>query len=184
MVPAASPEAAPSSQIAWTVTATSPDRKDPVTLEFDHALGRPSASMGPDQSEWTLEYLGGGQGRNCYRDLVDVKARPPRSGHDADVRDAMSDTDDAHENLGRFRFRCRVIRAAFDREQKRLAAMKLADPWSKLAAAYAADGRNDEALRYLSRALERADGDEARKPILELASRLRRSPFRPDQTTA
>ena len=48
--------------------------------------------------------------------------------------------------------------------------MKLADPWLKLAAASAADDRNDEALRYLSRALERADVDEARKPIVELAS--------------
>ena len=48
--------------------------------------------------------------------------------------------------------------------------MKLTDPWAKLAVAYAVNGRNDEATRYFTRALERAKGHEARKPILELAA--------------
>ena len=48
--------------------------------------------------------------------------------------------------------------------------MKLTDPWAKLAVAYAVNGRNDEATRYFTRALERSEGREARKPILELAA--------------
>ena len=48
--------------------------------------------------------------------------------------------------------------------------MKLTDPWLKLAAAYAVNGRNDEARRYLGIALERADGYEARRPVSEVAA--------------
>ena len=40
------------------------------------------------------------------------------------------------QNLGRFRLSVSNDPTAFDREQKRLAAMKLTDPWAKLAAAY------------------------------------------------
>ena len=60
--------------------------------------------------------------------------------------------------------------AAFDGERTRFVAMKLTDPWAKLAVAYAVNGRNDEATRYFTRALERSEGREARKPILELAA--------------
>ena len=44
--------------------------------------------------------------------------------------------------------------------------------WARLAAAYALNGGNDEASQYFSKALTRADGYEARKPILEFASRF------------
>ncbi len=51
-------------------------------------------------------------------------------------------------------------------------ARQLTDPWLKLAAAYAMNGRNDEASRYFAKALGRAGSREARKPILELAARF------------
>ncbi len=73
-------------------------------------------------------------------------------------------------NLGRFRLSISAEPATFVREQKRFAALKLTDPWAKLAVAYAVNGRNDEATRYFSRALQRSEGHEARKPILELAA--------------
>ena len=76
------------------------------------------------------------------------------------------------QNLGRFRLSVSSDPAAFDGEQTRFAAMKLTDPWAKLAVAYALNGRNDEATRYFTRALERSEGHEARKPILELAARF------------
>ncbi len=46
--------------------------------------------------------------------------------------------------LGRFRLSVSPDPAAFDREAQRLAAVKLTDPWAKLAAAYALDGRSDK----------------------------------------
>jgi hypothetical protein len=62
--------------------------------------------------------------------------------------------------------------AAFDEEQTRFAAMKLTDPWLKLAAAYAANRLNDQASGYFTRALQKAQGYQARRPILELAARF------------
>ncbi len=73
-------------------------------------------------------------------------------------------------NLGRFRLSVSGDATAFDREATRFAAMKLTDPWSRLAAAYAVNGRNAEALHYFSKALERANGYEARKPIVAAAA--------------
>jgi formylglycine-generating enzyme required for sulfatase activity/tetratricopeptide (TPR) repeat protein len=52
------------------------------------------------------------------------------------------------------------------------AAMELTDPWAKLAAAYAMNGRNKEASQYFGKALQQADGYEARKPIVEFAARF------------
>jgi hypothetical protein len=50
-------------------------------------------------------------------------------------------------NLGRFRLSVSRAPAALDQEQKRFAAINLIDPWLKLAAAYALNGRSDEARR-------------------------------------
>jgi WD40 repeat protein/serine/threonine protein kinase/tetratricopeptide (TPR) repeat protein len=74
--------------------------------------------------------------------------------------------------IGRFRLSVSDDPAAFEREQKRFAAMKLNDPWAKLGAAYALHGRQDVALPYLRRALEHANDYEARKPIIEFAARF------------
>jgi tetratricopeptide (TPR) repeat protein len=74
------------------------------------------------------------------------------------------------QNLDRFRLSVSRDPAAFNAQQTRFAAIKLTDPWAKLAVAYAVNGRNDEATRYFAKALERSLGREARKPILELAA--------------
>jgi WD40 repeat protein len=74
--------------------------------------------------------------------------------------------------IGRFRLSVSDDPAAFEREANRFAAMKLTDPWAVLGAAYALNGRHRDALPYFSRALERADGYQARKPILEFAARF------------
>jgi hypothetical protein len=74
--------------------------------------------------------------------------------------------------LGRFRLSVTDNPAAFEGEQVRLEAMKLADPWAKLGAAYALHGRHHDALPYLGSALQRADGYEARRPIIEFAARF------------
>jgi formylglycine-generating enzyme required for sulfatase activity/tetratricopeptide (TPR) repeat protein len=44
------------------------------------------------------------------------------------------------------------------------------DAWLKLAAAYAVNGRNDEALPYFSKELQQAGAYEGRKAIIEIAS--------------
>jgi len=77
-----------------------------------------------------------------------------------------------HHSLGRFRLSVTDDPNAFVIERKRLAATKITDPWLRLAAAYAMNGRNDVASRYFGKALEQADGYEARKPIIELAARF------------
>jgi len=74
--------------------------------------------------------------------------------------------------LGRFRLSVSSDAAAFDRDAKRFAAMKLNDPWARLAAAYGVNGRNEEALQSFSKALERPGSYEARKPIVEAAARF------------
>jgi tetratricopeptide (TPR) repeat protein len=56
--------------------------------------------------------------------------------------------------------------------QQRFEALKLTDPWLKLASAYALSGRHSDSSHYFRRALQLADGFEARKPILESASRF------------
>ena len=76
------------------------------------------------------------------------------------------------QNLGRFRLSVSSNPAAFEVEQTRFAASKLTDPWAELASAYAVNGRNDQASQYFDRALQNALGSEARKPIVELASRF------------
>jgi hypothetical protein len=53
-------------------------------------------------------------------------------------------------NLGRFRLSVSSDPAAFDREQKRFAAVKLTDPWARLAAAYHITG-DQQALDKLRR---------------------------------
>src|SRR5262249_26262996 len=74
--------------------------------------------------------------------------------------------------LGRFRLSVSGDPAHLEREEQLLAAIKLTDPSLRLAAAWAVNGRKDEALQDFGRALQRADGYDARKPILEAAARF------------
>jgi hypothetical protein len=78
----------------------------------------------------------------------------------------------AQNNLGRFRLSVSGDPAALDREEKHLAVMNLIDPWARLAAAYAMNGRNEEASQAFGKALQRASSFEARKPIVEAAARF------------
>jgi serine/threonine protein kinase/formylglycine-generating enzyme required for sulfatase activity len=59
-----------------------------------------------------------------------------------------------HHALGRFRLAVCPDPVAFDREEKRIAAPKPADPWIKLATAYTLNGRNDRAVEYYAKALQ------------------------------
>src|SRR5262245_13138529 len=57
-------------------------------------------------------------------------------------------------NLGRFRLSVSAAPPDFDREQKRLAVLRLTEPRLRLSAAYALIGRNDRASEYLGKALQ------------------------------
>jgi tetratricopeptide (TPR) repeat protein len=56
-----------------------------------------------------------------------------------------------------------------DREEKRSVALKIADPWLKLGAAYGVNGRKEEASRYFRRAFQQAAGAGGRGPTSGLA---------------
>jgi hypothetical protein len=73
-------------------------------------------------------------------------------------------------NLGRFRLSVSRDPAAFDREQQRVAAIKLTDPWPKLAAAYALDASKDEAVHYFAKALQRAHDRAGKAQIIAAAA--------------
>ena len=62
--------------------------------------------------------------------------------------------------------------AAVAQEVNRLAARNVKDVWLRLASAYALNGRHDAAVEIFSGVFLRADGYEARKPILEVAARF------------
>src|SRR5262249_39746060 len=72
--------------------------------------------------------------------------------------------------LGRFRLSVSGEPATFDREDKRFAVTKLTDPWGKLAAAYAVDGRNDKAVEYFAKAVQRADGRAGKAMVIAAAT--------------
>ncbi len=74
--------------------------------------------------------------------------------------------------LGRFRLSVSDDPAAVEREQKRFAAKEFTDPWLKLAAAYALNGRNDKAAEYLGKAIQRADGRAGKARLIAAAAPL------------
>src|SRR5262249_38189399 len=57
-------------------------------------------------------------------------------------------------------------------EDVRHEAMRADDVEARLAAGFAANGRNEEAVSHFRTALRQAEGYEARKPIVELAARF------------
>jgi WD40 repeat protein len=97
-------------------------------------------------------------------------AEPALAGDGAVLRVTLEFKFFPQANLGRFRLSVSADQGDFDREQKRFAATRLTDPWAKLAAGYALDGRLEEALRYFSLALKRADDSQARGGIIEFAA--------------
>jgi tetratricopeptide (TPR) repeat protein len=147
-------------QESWKVTAKSPNRKDPITVEFENAWTE--AGGFPITSTGGWDIANAGQGRNWTAIWWLSKPVPLVAGTTLTFEMQFART----ESLGHFRLSATSDRAL----QKRLAAAKLTDLWARLAAAYAVNGRNHEAAQYFSRALQQADGYEARKPILEFAA--------------
>jgi serine/threonine protein kinase/formylglycine-generating enzyme required for sulfatase activity len=156
-------------QESWTVTATAPNGKDPITLEFDKAwadVGRvfPITSKG----HWNVH--DGGEGRNCTATWSLPKAVFLVAG--TALTFEMKFSGAGPENLGRFRLSASSDRAAIDRAEKTIAALKIGDPWHKLAVAYAENGSKDAALRYFGKALQRADDRAGKARIIAEAARL------------
>jgi WD40 repeat protein/tetratricopeptide (TPR) repeat protein len=156
-------------QQSWNVTATSPNGKERITLAFDNASDDPGVFY-PITSKGHWNIAGGGEGRNCAAIWSLAKPVPLAAG--TTLTFEMQFGGVGAENLGHFRLSVTGDRASFEGKQGRFVAMKVTEPWSKLAAAYALNLRNDEASQYFGRALKQADGYQARKPIVELAARF------------
>jgi WD40 repeat protein/tetratricopeptide (TPR) repeat protein len=118
-------------QLSWNVTAASPGRKDPITLQFDHA------SADHQHAEHPINSFGhwnnfGGQGRNCAAVWLMSKPVSLVAGTKLTFEMQFGEWNAIGENLGRFRLSVSRDSAAF----ARFAAMQVTDPWAKLAAAY------------------------------------------------
>lgn len=73
--------------------------------------------------------------------------------------------------LGRLRLSIATGEAG-ETDERRIAAIKSKDTWAKLGAAYAVNGRNDQAAQYFGLALQRATDDKDTMSILQLAGRF------------
>jgi WD40 repeat protein/tetratricopeptide (TPR) repeat protein len=122
-------------QTSWKVTATLPGRKDPIPLEFDRVWA-------DQQFQWRIQpnghfnIYGGGEGRDCVAIWATSKPVSLVAGSKLTFDFHFKSADGNSENLGHFRLSVSSDPAAIDREWKHLAAMKLTDPWQKLAAGY------------------------------------------------
>src|SRR5262245_28308799 len=81
-------------------------------------------------------------------------AEPVPGTDDTVLRVTLEFKADARYQLGRFRLSVSPDPLNIEREQKHLGVPKFTDPWVKLAAAYALNGRNDKATAYFARALQ------------------------------
>ncbi|HEY2253093.1 MAG TPA: PDZ domain-containing protein, partial [Planctomycetaceae bacterium] len=137
-------------QTSWKVTATLPNRKDPILFDFDQA----SADHVYDQDikpngSWNI--AGGGEGRDCTA-IWSMKA--PISlvaGSTLTFEMQLKSFQNVAENLGHFRLSVCGDSATVDRERQRLAATQILDPWLKLAAAYAVNGDTERAADLLAK---------------------------------
>jgi WD40 repeat protein/tetratricopeptide (TPR) repeat protein len=154
-------------QTSWKVTATSPNRKNPIALEFDNALAHPETTF-PIGRNGGWNIASGGEGRNCT--AVWSLLKPVSLVAGTTLTFDMHCGHPKAENLGHFRLSICPDRSALERREKLLAAKKITDPWSKLAAAYALKGGNDKAVRYFGKALKLTDSYQARKQIAEWAA--------------
>jgi tetratricopeptide (TPR) repeat protein len=123
-------------QTSWNVTAASRDRKDPITLQFDNAWADHDHREYPITAQGNWNTGGVGEGRNCA--AVWSMSKPVSLAADTMLTFQMQfkEWNGVGENLGHFRLSVSGDAAALDRTKKRLAPMKLTDPWVKLAAAY------------------------------------------------
>jgi tetratricopeptide (TPR) repeat protein len=158
-------------QISWKVSAAPPDRKDPITLQFENAWADRESRGNPIRSDghWNI---GVSQGGDCTA-IWELSNRVRLAAATELTFEMQCQTANQFgENLGRFRLSASSDPAALDRDQTRSTASRLTNPWGKLAAAYALNGRNTEALQYFDAAFKQGDGYDDRTPILELAARF------------
>jgi formylglycine-generating enzyme required for sulfatase activity/WD40 repeat protein/tetratricopeptide (TPR) repeat protein/tRNA A-37 threonylcarbamoyl transferase component Bud32 len=155
-------------QQCWKVTATPPDPKEPIRLEFDNAwtdLGGPYPIQ--SQGHW---HGSGGEGKNCT--AIWSLPRPVSLVAGTTLTFEMKYWGVGAENLGRFRLSVSTD-PAVERKQNCPTAMKLTDPWAKLAVGYGVNGRNDKALEYFGKAMERADSRAGKAAVISAAAPLR-----------
>jgi hypothetical protein len=152
--------------VKFTITAHIPGTQ-PRPIEVNRvAADHDFLELTPNH--WNFE---GGQGRSHTAVYLAKQPVDCKDGTRLEVTmEFLASAERPLQNLGRFRLSVSHDSAAFDGEQIRFGAMKLRDPWAKLAVEFAVNGRNDEATRFFTRALERSEDREARKPILELAA--------------
>lgn len=157
--------------INWNFTASKPGDTSPTALRIKAAVADHSHPTVPISiSHWNVA---GGEGKpheafltletpwqNDAGSEITLSIKGPTGGQWGD------------ENLGRFRLSASDDPLGFEHEYRRLTVPKLTDPWLKLAAAYAMNGKTDEASHYFSKALRSAEGLDAGRPILELAGRF------------
>ncbi len=139
-------------QTSWNVTAASRDRKEPIRLPFDSACaddeipGYPMTASG----HWNIARRGeeGATGGSCTAVWSLSKPVSLAAGTMLTFQMQFQEWNGIGENLGRFRLSVSADSAVF----ARFAAMQLADPWAKLAAAYQSAGRTREGVPYLAKA--------------------------------
>src|SRR5262249_25833494 len=127
----------------WDLTAKGPGGADsPRPLRFRAAWADYSWNNAPLglHGEWNLSYGQGKQRTSVWSLLEPVTFEAGTELHSQMQFNQLPDWSD--QNLGRFRLSVCSDPAALDREQRRYAAMQLRDPWSKLAVAYAVNGRS------------------------------------------
>ena len=126
-------------QIYWNVTASAPDRNDPIELEFDRAqadhelLGYPIRNDG----HWNIATC---EGKNST--AIWSMSRPVflPAGTKLTFEMQCQTGYENYENLGHFRLSVSSGPAAIEQMPKLLAVTKFTDPWQKLAAAYQIKG--------------------------------------------
>jgi WD40 repeat protein/serine/threonine protein kinase/tetratricopeptide (TPR) repeat protein len=122
-------------QTSWKVTATLPDRKDAITLEFDKACADRQYQW-PIQPNGHVNIYGGGEGRNCTAIWATAKPVWLAAGTKLTFETQFKSANGSSESLGRFRLSVSGDSMAFEHESGRLAVLGITDPWAKLAAAY------------------------------------------------
>jgi tetratricopeptide (TPR) repeat protein len=137
------------SQTSWSVTATSPDRVEPIKVEFDTAWADHQSEWGPIKADGQWD-IWGGQGGNCTAIWSMAKSISLAPGTKLAFEMQYTGSE-IRGNLGRFRLSVSGDQAVFARERTRLAARKLADPWSRLAAAYQVIGDHQALDKLLDR---------------------------------
>ena len=115
----------------WKVIAASPDRKDPITLQFDNAWADHQYGDYPIRADghWNIY---GSHGANCTAIWSVPNPVPLAAGTTLTFEMQCQEYTDSGENLGHFRLSVSSDPSRIEHS----AAIKLTDPWAKLAAAY------------------------------------------------